>query len=1200
MEIPGIVLVLHALTASGLEGFLGCPAVIYESELVEFFNNGSVKDGLVVSTVNGVPIEISEHLLAETFELPVDGLSELSEMPKDKIYDARSIVSLSGEPVNLSGRKGQMKIEYRLLCDIMEKSISVKAGSFNALTVEKFALLTAVVCGIKMNWASVLFNIFKKMVTPGAKQAKGYAVQISLLLENFTNLNLGESLEFPVSKILTVKTVHRYIFVTDKEITQEIADASPVKQAPTKPRASKKRPAAVPMEAPVVKKTRSLKKKSSSSQSALEMVVVAQEAIPIQIIPATPAVEPMVDDQQAKIVEEHPSDEVAATAGEQEPVGEQVEEQPAVESSLEKPVAEGAAEETADDISEKADEPVVEPVMANVVNNEVSNADDVDHIIQQVLSETAQSISTEEVPWFVLPFIRADRDTERVIETASDSANAMAVEVESQDLPAVRDSVVSTVGEQEILAFGEQLMGTNDESSADTEAETVEKSVDEFLDDDETSLKKLATINIEEMYKKEEQVLSWGETESPQLAIQRKLYILLKYREVLVRKFLESWKSNFVLGHGSSAVDLKVIELLSDLHQFILEELSKEARAHGLLWKKTCCSKIFEGSPADRGAVIARTNTNTRSSCWIRTMMRVDGAWLIEQCADRSADRGAVIARTNTNTRSSCWIRTMMRVDGAWLIEQCADRWVKIPQLVISCEVHRQHQYDDTLPPVNIFYKTLTKRWADICLEVVDFCASRRLLPVGSLQFCGSVSVIEPVYRVAPRQSSVFAFRFSQFCSVFVDFSLFSWLPPTDITDLLSSIALDRTAFRGVQIAQERTILRNIQSSVLVAPSVQLSLDQRQSSHISSSDGDPTINFTSDDVQLQDRPVDNRTSLPASSTDLSEAIDDLKTYLAQSIADSQNDILSKLNTVAGRLHEDLQHHENTVRAQVNNSCQETRLHINGLIVNMGEYRKGVQTFGASVKSNNLDTQRKIDAQQAKLDDLDTQIAAMRNDQLEFKAKIAADLLSLSTQIGDIVDYLRSGDAKKGEGSSRRPLPTPVHVERRPLPIPQPSPDVQGSGQFLSVEQAVELVCEADRRDSKPDNCLCSTVDYTEVKVADPPVVSTADPDFLLLQLTSHQTSSDFSVRDATNSKYSWTYTINTVNHKDITLLFVYGSSDINIVHLPFFRSGKDPLEDLIYTSCTDPIQQPAAARTPRLYTSPRLCQSLVLRLCEKV
>ncbi|KZV17330.1 hypothetical protein F511_03941 [Dorcoceras hygrometricum] len=64
-------------------------------------------------------------------------------------------------------------------------------------------------------------------------------------------------------------------------------------------------------------------------------------------------------------------------------------------------------------------------------------------------------------------------------------------------------------------------------------------------------------------------------------------------------------------------------------------------------------------------------------------------------------------------------------------------------------------------------------------------------------------------------------------------------------------------------------------------------------------------------------------------------------------------------------------------------------------------------------------------------------------------------------------------------------------------------------------------------------------------------------------------------------------------------MFVYGSSDIYILCHPFFRSGKDSLEDLIYTSCTDPIQQPAAARTPRLYTSPRLCQSLVLRICEK-
>ncbi|KZV32087.1 hypothetical protein F511_32979 [Dorcoceras hygrometricum] len=34
---------------------------------------------------------------------------------------------------------------------------------------------------------------------------------------------------------------------------------------------------------------------------------------------------------------------------------------------------------------------------------------------------------------------------------------------------------------------------------------------------------------------------------------------------------------------------------------------------------------------------------------------------------------------------------------------------------------------------------------------------------------------------------------------------------------------------------------------------------------------------------------------------------------------------------------------------------------------------------------------------------------------------------------------------------------------------------------------------------------------------------------------------------------------------------------------PLLPHRKVPLEDLIYTSCTDPIPQPAAARTPRLH-----------------
>ncbi|KZV38889.1 delphilin-like [Dorcoceras hygrometricum] len=248
IDDPGMVSMFEALEASGLRGFLGCPAVVYEDALVDFFENASVRNGVV------------------------EGLEELSEMPKDAIFDARSIVSLSGEQINLSGRKNQMKMPYRLLCDIVAKAISVKAGSFNAITVEKFSLMTAVVCSVKMNWTKYLFGILKKMVAVKTKQAKGFAIQISLLLATFPDVELGEASEFPASKILSKKTVLRFVSINDRDGAEEITGAAKKKDV------SKKRTAA-DIEAAVPKKKRTSKKRSLSS---LEMVVVAEEAVPDQ------------------------------------------------------------------------------------------------------------------------------------------------------------------------------------------------------------------------------------------------------------------------------------------------------------------------------------------------------------------------------------------------------------------------------------------------------------------------------------------------------------------------------------------------------------------------------------------------------------------------------------------------------------------------------------------------------------------------------------------------------------------------------------------------------------------------------------------------------------------------------------------------------------------------------------------------------
>ncbi|KZV42418.1 hypothetical protein F511_40223 [Dorcoceras hygrometricum] len=104
-------------------------------------------------------------------------------------------------------------------------------------------------------------------------------------------------------------------------------------------------------------------------------------------------------------------------------------------------------------------------------------------------------------------------------------------------------------------------------------------------------------------------------------------------------------------------------------------------------------------------------------------------------------------------------------------------------------------------------------------------------------------------------------------------------------------------------------------------------------------------------------------------------------------------------------------------------------------------------------TDSLDVRNKLNALDAKVLLLDGQIAAIRNEQLEFQTRIAADILSLSTQLVDIVDYIRGSDAKKGEGSSSRPLSTPINQ----------GVSSSGLGRGLSVEEAAEIVREADRQ-----------------------------------------------------------------------------------------------------------------------------------------
>ncbi|KZV46260.1 hypothetical protein F511_14092 [Dorcoceras hygrometricum] len=290
----GMLNMFKALEASGLRRFLGCESVLYEAELGQFFDTALLQDEDITCVISGKFVTISPALFSTVFDFPSEGITNFSEVPKDKVYDARSLFSQKGVQVDVHGKKKFMKHEFRLLNDILAKAITVKAGSFDSVTVERFQMMTAIQYGLKVNWGKVLFNVLKDMVDRTQKKAKGFAAQIGVLLKGIPAIPMGDGVPFPSAKVLSMRTVHTYI-VTNTTIDARTESEEPgMAKTPKAMKklsstdempvdmfseftASKKR-SATAADAPIItKKRRTGKSKPSVSQAKLDIVQVATD-----------------------------------------------------------------------------------------------------------------------------------------------------------------------------------------------------------------------------------------------------------------------------------------------------------------------------------------------------------------------------------------------------------------------------------------------------------------------------------------------------------------------------------------------------------------------------------------------------------------------------------------------------------------------------------------------------------------------------------------------------------------------------------------------------------------------------------------------------------------------------------------------------------------------------------------------------------
>ncbi|KZV39215.1 hypothetical protein F511_29975 [Dorcoceras hygrometricum] len=983
----GMLNMFKALEASGLRQFLGCESILYEAELGHFFETALLQDEDITCVISGKFITISPSLFTTVFALPSEGITNFSEVPKDIVYDARSLFSQKAGQIEVHGKKKFMKHEFRLLNDILAKAITVKAGSFDSVTVERFQMMTTIQYGLKVNWGKVLFDVLKDMVDRTQKKAKGFAAQIGVLLKSFPAIPMGDGLPFPSAKVLSMRTVHTYI-VTNTTIDARTESEEPGMAKTPKGKkkhsfaddmpvdmfaefTASKKGSATAADAPIItKKRRTGKSKPSVSQAKLDIVQVATDVEPIQIFDPThveETVPPLVlkrKSRKRKLVLSRESDDDSVGTEEIFKKADDVVVMSTVEADIAKVLEETLAlgvTETEQE-SQAFDEALFEEDFTRWLDDFVARHSEPD-------LGSIHSVADKEVN---MPI------DDLLVQICDDPL----LPVTAAEVTMLRLGAFSSPGEKGKAKLGEDDQVTDNaarkfcalicrdvEVLVQVRDHLMQAVVDFFAS---FSLNSMPSMDsLKELKEKERLMMAWAETNTLAIAVRRQLYVLAKYRELLLRTVLESYQRYLTSALPWNAMAVQVANLLSVAHSNSIEELKAQQQELNIELKDL-------GDGEDVGLAD------------------------IEEVELVSSDVSTVYRSPSPPSPG---------VDSV------------------------EHDLRFALGPA-IFSRTEQ--------EDVDSVVKKDL---GDGEDVG-LADIEEVELVSSDVSTVYR----------------SPSPPSPGVDSVEHdlrFALGPAIFSRTEQEERLYFVQSPDSPPAVSP------------HHESSSSSTAVSFDSTDVPVHAQAV---THAPASvdSTKLAEILEDLQSSLAQRIHESNCEMISKLNSVELGVRGDILKMQSLLRQSFETACRVLERQSNTHTAQITDLKKGLLGPVGIIFGDLIEIKKKQREQDAKQQLMDEQIAAMRNEHLEFQSKIAANMLSLSTQVGDIADFLRSGVAKKGEvGSSSRS--TTVRAQTQMLPpttgtfeerVAQARRQIIEIGQVISVEEAAARVMEADRRESE--------------------------------------------------------------------------------------------------------------------------------------
>ncbi|KZV17452.1 hypothetical protein F511_32931 [Dorcoceras hygrometricum] len=856
----------------------------------------------------------------------------------------------------------------------------------------------------------------------GRKKAKGFAAQIGVLLKGIPAITMGDGVPFPSAKVLSMRTVHTYI-VTNTTIDARTESEEPgmakTPKAKKKPSsadempvdmfaeftASKKR-SATEADAPIItKKRRTGKSKPSVSQAKLDIVQVATDVEPIQIVDPTHVAatvpSPMLKRKSRKrrLVLSRDSDDESVGTEEiikkadaavvistvDADIAKVLEETLALGVTATERESQGVDEALfEEDFARWLDDFVArhnEPELVST-NNEAQGTGSINSVVDKEVNMPIDDLLIQISDDLLLPITTAEVTMIKLgtFSTSGDKGNGKLVE----------DEQVTASHAQELFA----LICRDVEVMVQVRDSVMQAVVDFFAS---FSLNNMPDIeSLKDLKEKERLMLAWAETTTLAIAVRRQLYVLIKYRELLLRTVLESYQRYLTPDLPWNVVAVQVANLLSVAHSHSLEDLKAHQQELNIEMVQSN-SSLPAIDYIDSGDVrLAHFYSIANSTCWVRPVILMDGVWTPVQGPDF--------------WRSGCHLSLFLNK-------------LRMPAPAIH-EIFASHvsliepdQYWTTFPWLMRIW-----RWTKVCEEIVQFNMIGGLRPVRK-DVCQDITVFNLGVERIPAD---FLHVFAQVDLVSSDVSTVyrSPSPPSPGVDSLEHdlrFALGPAIFSRVEQEERLYFVQSPDSPPAVSPH-----------HASSSSStDVSLHFDSTDVPVHAQAA---THAPASVdfTKLAEILEDLQSSLAQRIHDSNCEMLSKLNSVELGVRGDLLKMQSLLRQSFETACRVLERQSNSHTAQITDLKKGLMAPVGTIFGDLFDIKKKQREQDARLIAMDEQIAAIRNEHLDFQSKIAADILSLSTQVGDIADFLRSDAAKKGEmGSSSRP--TAVRAQTQTLP-----------------------------------------------------------------------------------------------------------------------------------------------------------------------